>query len=50
MAAAIQRNPHASALLPETIAHFAQETREKIAQGQARLVAWDDIKDNPHHS
>ncbi len=32
---------------PEAIEHFATEIQEKIRTKQARLVAWDDIKDNP---
>jgi len=32
---------------PEAIEHFAAEIQEKIRKKQARLDAWDDIKDNP---
>jgi hypothetical protein len=31
----------------EAIAHFAKEAAEKVHTNQARIVAWDDIKDNP---
>ena len=47
MAAAIRRGPHASALAPEAIEHFRLEATEKVALGQAKIVLWDDIKDNP---
>ena len=47
MAAAIARGPHKSALSPEAIMHFAAEATEKVACGQARIVNWDDIKENP---
>ena len=45
--AAIERGPHKSAMVEEAIAHFAVEVMEKVRVGQARVVAWDDIKDNP---
>ncbi len=44
--AAINRVPHKSALKPNAITHFAEEVADKVAKGQARLVLWDDIKDN----
>ena len=44
---AVERGPHQSALSPEALAHFAAESAEKIKAGQAKLVLWDDIKDNP---
>jgi len=44
--AAIDRGPHKSALEPDAIAHFAEEVADKVAKGQARVVLWDDIKDN----
>jgi hypothetical protein len=47
MQAAIERGPHCSALLDEAIAHFKAEVDEKVRTGQAKLVAWDAIKDNP---
>jgi hypothetical protein len=31
----------------EAIAHFKAEVEEKVKMGQAKLVAWDSIKDNP---
>ena len=47
MEAAIRRGPHASALSPEAIAHFHAEVQEKVANNQARLLVWDNIKTNP---
>ncbi len=44
---AVARGPHQSALAPEALQHFADEAREKVDKGQARVVLWDDIKDNP---
>ena len=31
----------------EALTHFAEETDEKVRTKQARIVLWDDIKDNP---
>ncbi len=44
--AAVARSPHRSALSPEAIDHFATEAAKKVCTKQARIVAWDDIKDN----
>ena len=44
--AAIAKGAHPSALLPEPATQLWSETLEKIAQGYARLVAWDDIKND----
>ncbi len=44
---AVARGPHWSALSPDTIAHFAAEAADKVSIGQARIVSWDDIKDDP---
>ena len=44
---AVERGPHRSATLPEAIKHFAAEIKEKIRTKQARVVAWDDLKDDP---
>ncbi len=38
---------HKSALSPEALAHFAEEAAEKVRLGQARIVNWDNIKNNP---
>ena len=47
MQAAIDRGPHKSALEADAIAQLHHEVHQKIANGQARLVNWDDIKTNP---
>lgn len=47
MEAAIKRGPHVSALDPIAMKQLQQEVAEKVEKGQARLVAWDEIKDNP---
>jgi hypothetical protein len=44
---AVKRGPHQSAHTPEAITHFAEEAAEKMRTNQARIVAWDNIKDNP---
>jgi hypothetical protein len=47
MWAAVDRGPHQLALTPDALNHFAAEAIEKVRTNQARIVAWDDIKDNP---
>jgi hypothetical protein len=47
MEEAVQRGPHQLALTPEALEHFAAEAKAKVEKGQAKLVYWDDIKDNP---
>ena len=47
MQAAIDKGPHASALIPEAIEQLRREIAEKVASGQARVVRWDDIKHDP---
>ncbi len=47
MQAAVERGPHRSALSDEAIARFRAEVDKKVKIGQAKLVAWDSIKDNP---
>ncbi len=44
---AVARGPHWSAISPEAIDHFAAEAAKKVCTKQARIVVWDDIKDNP---
>jgi hypothetical protein len=45
---AADRGPHqGSATTPEAIAHFAAEITENLRKNQARLVTWDDIKNDP---
>jgi len=45
--ATIQHGPHISAKSPEAAASIWAETLEKVAQGYAQIVRWDDIKNNP---
>ncbi len=44
---AVARGPHQSSTSPEALAHFTEESIEKVQAGQAKLVMWDDIKDDP---
>jgi hypothetical protein len=44
---AVAPGPHKSTLSPEAIPHFTEEAAEKVQLGQARIVNWEDIKDNP---
>ena len=44
---AVARGPHQSSLSPDALAHFSTESAEKVKVGQAKLVLWDDIKDDP---
>ena len=46
---AVARGPHQSSRSTEALGHFATESAEKVRVGQAMLVLWDDIKDNPPH-
>ena len=45
--AAITRGAHPSALQPEPAKQLRDETLEKVAQGYARLVPWNSIKQAP---
>jgi hypothetical protein len=47
MQEAVDRGPHCSALSDKAIAHFQAEVTKKVRMGQAKLVAWDTIKNNP---
>ena len=47
MQAAIDRGPHQSAMEPNALEHFQLEVTEKVTNGQARVILWDDIKMNP---
>ena len=40
----LQRGPHQSARLPPAVKQLREETKEKCAQGYARVVRWGDIK------
>jgi hypothetical protein len=44
---AVAQDPHQSSLSPKALAHFTEENIEKVQAGQAKLVMWDDIKDDP---
>ena len=44
---AVEKGPHQSSLSPNALAHFAEESVAKVAAGQAKLVLWDEIKDDP---
>jgi hypothetical protein len=44
---AVERGPHQSSLSPEAIAHFKAKSKEKVMAGQAQIISWDSIKDNP---
>ena len=39
--------PYRSALTNNAIAHFRAEVNKKVKSGQAKLMVWDSIKDNP---
>ena len=47
MQAAIDRGPHISALEPAAMAQLDEEINEKVANGQAKVVLWNDIRANP---
>jgi hypothetical protein len=47
MQAAIDRGPHVSALVPEAIEHLQVEAKDEVKKGQAWVVLWDDIKNDP---
>ena len=44
--AAIRRGPHVSAKTPEAIELFEEDITYQVEAGFARIVAWDDIKDD----
>lgn len=47
MQAAIDWGPHQSALVPAALEHFKLEIEEKVRLGQAKLVEWNTIRNNP---
>ena len=47
IAAAVDRGPHESVMEPDVMRQFQAKNQEKMKRGQAKLVAWDIIKDNP---
>jgi len=44
---AIERGPHISATSPEAAIFLHEEAREKEKIGHARIINWEDIKENP---
>ena len=46
--AAVNRGPHISARSSQAAACLREEALEKVQQGYAEIVNWDDIKENPH--
>jgi hypothetical protein len=47
MGEAVAQGPHHLSLSPKAIVHFAKECVKKVKAGQAKLVLWGNIKDNP---
>ena len=47
MEIAIERGPHVSALVPDAMAQLDSEVAEKVSNGQARVVNWNDIRHDP---
>ena len=47
MQAAVDRGPHVSAMVPEAMAQLDIEIAEKVTNGQARVVKWNDIRHDP---
>ena len=47
MQEAVERGPHSSALEPDAIEQLRGEIEEKVRIGHAKVVAWNDIKDDP---
>ncbi len=44
---AIDHGPHRTAISDEGITHITIEVAGKLSTGQATLVSWDSIKENP---
>ena len=47
MEAEVTKGPQTSALEDDAISKIQAEAREKVKQGFATIVWWDDIKQNP---
>jgi len=45
---AVNRGPHISAWSSQAAICLREEALEKVQQGYAEIVNWDDIKENPH--
>ncbi len=44
---AVALGPHQFTLALAALEHFTAEATEKVRTNQTRIVAWDDIKDDP---
>ncbi len=44
----MNHGPHILATSTEAATCLQQEAMEKVAQGEAEIFKWDDIKDAPH--
>ncbi len=47
MGEAVEQGPHQLSLSFKAIAHFTEESVKKVKGGKAKLILWDDIKDDP---
>ena len=47
MQAAVDQGPHQFPLAPDAIKQFTEEVAAKLARGQAWIVDWKDIQENP---
>jgi len=47
IAEAVRQGPHPSARDPDAVTQLRAETLEKVEQGYARTVRWNEIKDDP---
>ncbi len=47
MQEAVECGPHQSATSNKATTHFKADVDKKVRLGQAKLVAWDAIKDDP---
>ena len=47
MQAAIEEGPHMLDVVPEVMAELALEIEDTVRQGQAKVVLWEDIKEDP---
>jgi len=47
MQEAVNRGPYQSAVAPDAIRQLPEEVAAKVAAGQACIVDWEDIRDDP---
>ena len=47
MQTAIEQGPHVSAMVLEAMEQLASGVEDKVRQGQAKVLLWDDVKDDP---